>query len=48
LKYDLHHKHRKWTEAIALEAETAIGNLDISEHSYYRHAIAKKKHHSER
>jgi hypothetical protein len=24
LKYNLHHKHKKWIETLALEAETAI------------------------
>jgi hypothetical protein len=27
---------------LALEAETAISNLHITEQNYYRHAVAKK------
>jgi hypothetical protein len=42
LKYNLHHKNKKRTETLALEAETAISNLDISEQNYYRHAVARK------
>jgi hypothetical protein len=30
-----------WIETLALEAETAISNLEISEQQYYRHAVAK-------
>jgi hypothetical protein len=42
LKYNLHYKNKKWIETLALEAETAITNLDINEQNYYRHAVAKK------
>ena len=42
LKYNLHYKNKKWIETLALEAETAITKLDITEQNYYRHAIAKQ------
>jgi hypothetical protein len=42
LQYNLHHKNKKWIKTLALEAETAINNLDIKEQSYYRHAVTKK------
>ena len=42
LKYNLHYKNKKWIETLALEAETAITKLDITEQSYYRHVIAKQ------
>jgi hypothetical protein len=42
LQYNLHHKNKKRIKTLALEAETAINNLDIKEQSYYRHAVAKK------
>jgi hypothetical protein len=42
LKYNLHHKNKKWIETLALEAETAINSLDIKEQNYYRYAVAKK------
>lgn len=41
LKYSLHHKHKKWIETLALEAETAISQLDVMEQNYYRHSVAK-------
>jgi hypothetical protein len=41
LKYNLHHKHKKWIETLALEAETAISQLDATEQNYYRHAVAE-------
>jgi hypothetical protein len=40
LKYNLHHKNKKWIETLALEAETAITNLDVSKQNYYRHIVA--------
>jgi hypothetical protein len=36
LKYNLHYKRKNWIETLALEAETAICNLDITEQQYYR------------
>ena len=42
LKYNLHQKNKKWIEILALEAETAISRLHITEQNYYRHAVAKK------
>jgi hypothetical protein len=41
LKYDLHHNHNKWSETLALEAETAISSLDVTEQNYYRHRVAR-------
>jgi hypothetical protein len=40
LKYYLHYKQKNWLETLALEAETAISNLYITEQQYYRHAVA--------
>jgi hypothetical protein len=42
LKYNLHHKNKKWIETLALEAETATTNLDINKQNYYRHVVAKE------
>jgi hypothetical protein len=42
LKYNLHHKNKKWIEILALEAETAITNLDINKQYYYKHIVAKE------
>jgi hypothetical protein len=42
LKYNLHYKNKKWIEILALEAETAITKLDITEQNYYRHIVAKQ------
>jgi hypothetical protein len=39
-KYNLYHKHKKWNETFALEAETAISHLDVTEQNYYRRAVA--------
>jgi hypothetical protein len=38
----LHHKNEKWIETLALEAETAINNLEITEQNYYRHVVSRK------
>jgi hypothetical protein len=40
LKYNLHYRRKNWLETLALEVETAISNLDITEQQYYRHAVA--------
>jgi hypothetical protein len=40
LKYNLHYKRKNWLQTLALEAETAVSNLDITEQQYYRHAVA--------
>jgi hypothetical protein len=42
LKYNLHHKHKKWVETLALETETAITQLTVTEQNYYRHAVTKQ------
>jgi hypothetical protein len=39
LKYNLHHKHKKWIETLALEAEATISNLDVTEQNFYRHMV---------
>jgi hypothetical protein len=31
LKYNLHHKHKKWIKTLALKAETAITQLGATE-----------------
>jgi hypothetical protein len=41
LKYNLHHKNKKWIETLSLEAETAISNLDITKQNFYRHVVAR-------
>jgi hypothetical protein len=41
LKYNIHHKNKTWTETLALEAETAINQLDAVEQNYNRYAVAK-------
>jgi hypothetical protein len=42
LKYNLHQKNKKWIQTLALEAETAINLLHITEQNYYRQAVVKK------
>jgi hypothetical protein len=42
LKCNLHHKHKKWVETLALEALTARTQLAATEQNYYRHAVAKR------
>jgi hypothetical protein len=43
LKYNLHQtNNKKRIETLALEAETAINSLNITEQNYYRHAVVKK------
>jgi hypothetical protein len=37
----LHYKRKNWIETLALEAETAISNLDITDQQYYRQAVTK-------
>jgi hypothetical protein len=37
LKYNLHYKEKNWLETLALEAETAISKINITEQQYYRH-----------
>jgi hypothetical protein len=41
MKYNLHCKQKDRIETLALEAETAISNLDIREENYYRQIVAK-------
>jgi hypothetical protein len=41
MKINLHHKDKKWIETLALEAETAMSQLDVMEQSYYTHVVAK-------
>jgi hypothetical protein len=43
LKYNLHYKSKNWIETLALEAQTAISDLEITEQNYYRHAVAREK-----
>jgi hypothetical protein len=38
----LHHKCRKWIETLALQAEIAVSNSDITEQNYYRLAFTRK------
>jgi hypothetical protein len=40
LKYNLHHKHKKWIETLAIEADTAICQLPEKDHGYMRHLVA--------
>jgi hypothetical protein len=41
LKYNLHYKRKNYLEALALEAETAMPHLDITQQQYCRRIIAK-------
>jgi hypothetical protein len=41
LKYSLHYKQKYWLETLALEVETAISKINITEQQYYRHMVAK-------
>jgi hypothetical protein len=38
----MHHKNKKWIETLALEAETAISNFNITEQNYCRYTVARK------
>jgi hypothetical protein len=42
LKYNLHYKNKKWIETLALEEETSISNLEVTEQDNYRHLIPKE------
>jgi hypothetical protein len=35
LKYNVHHKHKKWIKTLPLEAEMAITQLSATEQNYY-------------
>jgi hypothetical protein len=41
LKYNLHHKNKKWIEMLSFEVETSISNLDITEQNYFRHMVVR-------
>jgi hypothetical protein len=40
LKYDLHHKHKKWIQTLAIEADTAICQLPEKDHGYMKQLVA--------
>jgi hypothetical protein len=40
LKYNLHHKHKKWKQTLAIEADTAIFQLPAKDQGYMRQLIA--------
>jgi hypothetical protein len=40
LKYNLHHKHKKWIQTLAIEGDTAINLLPDKEQSYMRQLVA--------
>ena len=42
LKYNLHTRQKNWIEDLALEAETAIQKLPISDRDTYRHLVATR------
>ena len=42
LKYNLHTKQKNWIQDLALEAETAIQKLPISDRDTYRHLVATR------
>jgi hypothetical protein len=41
LKYNLHRKPKNWMEKIAVEAETAINNVDVIKQDHLRHTVAE-------
>jgi hypothetical protein len=43
LKYNLHAKQKNWINKLALETETVISLLGVSEQNYVRHANQIKK-----
>jgi hypothetical protein len=45
LQYNLQHKHKKWVEQLAVEAETAISKLNILEQDHYRYLVANNIKH---
>jgi hypothetical protein len=38
--YNLHHTSRKWIETLAVEAETAINNIEETKQNHLRHMVA--------
>jgi 2-succinyl-5-enolpyruvyl-6-hydroxy-3-cyclohexene-1-carboxylate synthase len=40
MKYNLQQKPKNWIETLAIEAETAISQLDFTIQNYYRHSVA--------
>jgi hypothetical protein len=40
LKYNLHHKHKKWIQTLVIEADTAIHQLPEKDHGYMRQLVA--------
>jgi hypothetical protein len=42
LKYNLHHKHKRWIQTLAIEADTAIYLLNPHEQAYMRQAATQK------
>jgi hypothetical protein len=42
LKYNLHHKHKRWIQTLAIEADTAINLLNPHEQAYMRQAVTQK------
>jgi hypothetical protein len=41
-KYNLHHKQNNWIKTLALEADTAINQLNITEQANMRQVVASK------
>jgi uncharacterized membrane protein YgaE (UPF0421/DUF939 family) len=41
LKYNLHHKHKRWIQTLALEADTAINLLDPHEQAYMKQVVTQ-------
>jgi hypothetical protein len=42
LKYNLHHKHYNWIKTLAIEADTAVNQINITEQAYMRQLVANK------
>jgi hypothetical protein len=40
LKYNLHHKQKRWIQTLALEADIAINLLPDNDQNYMRHLVA--------
>jgi hypothetical protein len=42
LKYNLHHEKKDWIETLAMEAETAITQINQEEQAYMRQCVSNK------
>jgi hypothetical protein len=42
LKYNLHHKHHNWIKTLAIEADTAVNQMNVTGQAYMRQLVANK------